>query len=64
VEAKPWLGQGLRFGLALWLIGSLGVYLVYFSVQQMPADLVARQVAFGLIESLLLGAVVAATYRA
>ena len=63
VESKPWLGQGLRFGAAFWLIGSLGVYLIYFSVQPMPAALAAKQIGYGLPESLLMGVVVSALYR-
>jgi len=63
VEAKPWLAQGLRFGLAFWLVGSVGVYLIYFAVQPLPSGLVTKQIVYGLAESLLMGMVVAAVYR-
>lgn len=63
VEPAPWLGQGLRFGLAFWMIGSLGVYLIYFAVQPMPAALVTKQIVYGLGECLVMGVVVAALYR-
>jgi hypothetical protein len=63
VEPKPWLGQGLRFGLAFWLIGSVGVYLIYFAVMPLPAALVTKQIAAGLPENLILGMVLAALYR-
>ena len=63
VEPRPWLGQGLRFGLAFWLIGSVGIYMIYFAVQPLPAGLVTKQIALGLPENLLLGTVLAALYR-
>ena len=63
VEDKPWLGQGLRFGLAMWLLGAVSVFLTYYAVEPLPGSLVAKQIAFELPDFLLLGIVVAALYR-
>lgn len=63
VEPKPWAGQGVRFGLAFWLVGWVGVYLIYFAVQPLAPALVAKQIVYGLGEALLMGMVAAAVYR-
>src|ERR1700733_12955657 len=33
IEAKGWLGQGLRYGVAIWLIATVSRYLIYFAIQ-------------------------------
>jgi hypothetical protein len=63
VEAKPWLGQGLRFGLAVALMGVVPMYLIYYVVQPMPALLVAKQIAFDGVLVLVLGALAALLLR-
>lgn len=63
VENKPWLGQGLRFGLALALFCTVPIYLIYYCVQPLPGVLVFRQIAYDLILMLFVGAVVAFLYR-
>lgn len=63
LEAKPWLGQGLRYGLAMWLIASVSRYLIYFAVQPWSGSVVALQIGLELIMMLLLGITVAALYR-
>src|ERR1700721_144549 len=35
VEARPWLAQGLRFGVAVALLTIVPTYLIYFAVQPM-----------------------------
>jgi len=63
VEAKPWVGQGLRYGLAMWLIASVARYLTYFAVEPWSGAVVAMQIGFELAMMLLLGLVVAGIYR-
>jgi hypothetical protein len=63
LEAKPWLGQGLRYGLAIWLIASVSRYLIYFAIQPWPGTVVALQIGLELIMMLLLGITAAALYR-
>lgn len=63
VENKPWLGQGLRFGLAIALLMTVPVYLIYYCVQPLPEMLVVRQIAYDTILLLIVGAVVGFLYR-
>ena len=58
-ESKPWLGQGIRFGLAIAVISSIPTYLIYFAVQPMPESLVAKQIVFDTIAMTIMGITVA-----
>jgi hypothetical protein len=62
-ENKPWLGQGIRFGIAVALICTIPMYLIYFAVQPMPSDFTALQITYDTIASVILGIVVAAVNR-
>ncbi|MDP9198759.1 MAG: hypothetical protein M3O07_06030 [Pseudomonadota bacterium] len=62
-EPKAWLGQGLRFGLAVALLAVVPGYLIYYCVQPLPGMLVVKQIVFSTIVMLALGAVVAFLYR-
>lgn len=63
VEEKPWLGQGLRYGLAMWLIASVSRYVTYYAIQPWSPNVVGLQIGLELIMLLLLGVVTAAIYR-
>jgi hypothetical protein len=63
VQAKPWLSQGLRFGLAIALLTAVPTYMIYYAVQPMPMALVIKQVVFASVLLLVLGVVVAFMYR-
>jgi hypothetical protein len=56
---RPSLGQGLRFGLAMALFSTIPGYLVHYAVQPLPGALVAKQVLYGTLSMLLLGALLA-----
>ena len=58
-EAKPFLGQGVRFGLAVAVLMVVPMYLIYYAVQPMPGALVAKQIAFDTIRFVVLGIVAA-----
>ncbi len=62
-ENKPWLGQGLRFGLAVALLTCVPMYMIYYVVQPMPGNMVVKQIVFAGIVVLALGAIVAWLYR-
>jgi drug/metabolite transporter (DMT)-like permease len=62
-ENKPWLAQGIRFGIAIALLSTIPFYLIYFAVQPLPSDLVAQQVVFDTIAMVILGIVTAAVNR-
>ena len=58
-EAGDWLMQGVRFGMAVAVLSTIPVFLVYYSVQPLPGMLVAKQIVFDSIGMLLMGVVVA-----
>ena len=62
VENKPWLGQGLRYGLAVAVL-FVPIYIIYYVVQPTPGVLAVRQIAYDTILTLILGAAVAFLYR-
>ena len=33
-----WLGQGIRFGIAIWAVSSAFMYLIYYSVQPLARN--------------------------
>jgi len=63
VEAKPWLGQGIRFGILVWLLSSVPAYLIRYMAEPWPGSLVAKQIGFDFVSVTLLGVIVAAIYR-
>ena len=58
-EDKPWLAQGVRFGIAVAVLMTIPLYLIYFAVMPFPSDLVAQQVVFDTIGMVLMGIVIA-----
>ena len=63
VEARPWLGQGIRYGVAIVLLTTVPLYLIYYVVQPMPGATVVKQILFDGILVLVLGAIAAFMYR-
>jgi hypothetical protein len=61
--AKPWLGQGVRFGIAIALLAIVPIYLIYFAVQPTPEALLVKQIVFDGVLVILLGVIVAWWYR-
>lgn len=64
VEAKPWVEQGIRYGIAVALLCIVPTYLIYFAVQPMPQALVIKQIIFDSVVMVILGIIVAWLYRA
>jgi hypothetical protein len=62
VENKPWLGQGLRFGLAVAVL-FVPIFIIYYVVQPTPGTLAVKQVTYEVILTLVLGSAVAFIYR-
>ena len=62
-EAKPWVAQGVRFGVAIALLTAVPTYLIYFVVQPMPAEVVIKQILFEGVLMVILGTIVAWLYR-
>ena len=63
VEPKPWLGQGVRFGIAVAFLTTIPTYLIYFVVQPMPAETVVKQILFDGALMVILGVVAGWLYR-
>ena len=62
-EAKPWVAQGIRFGIAVALLAVVPIYMIYYVVQPMPGALVVKQIVFDSILVIILGVVVAFFYK-
>lgn len=58
-EAKPFLAQGVRFGLAVAVLTTIPMYLIYFAVQPIPGELVVKQVVLDTIAMVVMGIVCA-----
>ena len=63
VENKPWLGQGVRFGILMWLILTVPSFFIAYAVQPIPAILMAKQVICEGVDKIFLGIVTALLYR-
>jgi hypothetical protein len=62
-EAKPWMAQGIRFGVAVALLTSVPTYMIYFVVQPMPGAVVIKQILGDGLLIVILGTIVAWLYR-
>jgi hypothetical protein len=56
---KPAVGQGLRFGLAIAVLMTIPMYLIYYAVQPWPGAVVVKQIVYDTIGILVMGVVVA-----
>jgi len=62
-EKKSWLGQGIRFGITMWLILAVPSFLIAYAVQPIPTMLMVKQVLFEGVDKILLGILTAVLYR-
>jgi hypothetical protein len=58
-EDKPWLMQGLRFGMAIAFLTVIPTYLIYHVVTPIPFNLMIKQIAYDTVRVLLMGVTVA-----
>jgi hypothetical protein len=63
-EARPWLGQGARYGVAIALLTTVPTYLIYYVVQPMPLETVLKQIVFEGVLVVVLGVAAAFVFRA
>jgi hypothetical protein len=63
VEDKPWLGQGVRFGIAMWLVLTIPSFFIAYAVQPIPVLLTAKIVISEGINKVVLGIITALLYR-
>ena len=62
-DNRPWMGQGLRFGLAVVTLTTIPTYLIYYVVTPMPSDLVAKQIVLDIIVLVVVGMITAFVNR-
>ena len=60
---KPWLAQGLRFGVALACAFAIPMYLIYYVVQPWPESIVVKQIVMESVMALITGVVLAVINR-
>jgi hypothetical protein len=58
-EDKPWLVQGLRYGLAIAVLTVIPTYLIYHVVTPIPLYVALKQIILDTIRVLLMGVAVA-----
>jgi hypothetical protein len=63
VEQKPWVGQGLRFGLAMFLVTTIPWFFITYAVQPFPLILIAKIILSEGVNKIFLGLVTALLYR-
>lgn len=56
---QPWLMQGVRFGIAVACLTTIPMFLIYYAIQPMPGQMVAKQIAFDSIATIINGIVAA-----
>ena len=59
-EDKPWLMQGVRFGIAVALLAAIPTYMIYYTVQPTPGSLAVNQMVGDTVLLIVLGVVAAA----
>lgn len=58
-EDRPWLSQGVRYGIAIVLVAVVPMYLIYHAVTPTPLDVAIKQIVYDGISTVILGAVLA-----
>ncbi len=63
IESGPWLGQGIRYGVAIAFLTAIPTYTIYYVVQPMPGVQVIKQILFDGVLIVVLGVLTACLYR-
>jgi hypothetical protein len=58
-EDRPWLAQGLRFGIAIAVLAVVPTYLIYHVVTPVPLAVAIKQIVYDTIAVVLMGIVAA-----
>ena len=58
-EDKPWLAQGVRFGIAIAALTVIPTYLIYHVVTPVPLVLALKQIVLDTVRLVLMGVVLA-----
>ena len=62
-EQKPWMQQGFRFAVLVWLLTCVPTFLTYYAIQPLPGQLVWKQIWGEFFTTLFLGWAVAWLYK-
>ena len=54
-NSNPWLGEGVRFGVAVWAIATVPLYLTNYVIEPWPGVFVAKILAWEFVAVLILG---------
>ena len=55
-----WVGQGIRFGIAIWVVADVPLYLTNYTIEPWPGVFVAKILAWELLAAVMLGILIAA----
>jgi MFS superfamily sulfate permease-like transporter len=58
-EGKPWLAQGIRYGVAVAILMTIPASLVHYAVMPFPLELVLKQMSFDVATIVAMGVVLA-----
>ncbi len=58
-DDKPWLAQGIRFGIAIAALAIAPTYLIYHVVTPVPLVVAIKQIGYDTVRVVLMGVVVA-----
>ena len=61
--SKAWLGQGVRFGIAIAVLIWIPVYLIYHTVAMFPMAVVIKQIIGEVASSLIVGLTLAFMHK-
>lgn len=56
----PWLARGIRFGLAIWAVASVPLYLTNYTIEPWPGIFVIKILAWEVLAAMILGILTAA----
>ncbi len=59
IADRPWLAQGIRYGIAVACLAIVPVYLIYHVVTPVPLFVAFKQIVFDSVRVVLMGIVVA-----
>ncbi len=62
-SSKAWLGQGVRFGIAITVLIWIPVYLIYHTVAYFPMAVAVKQIIGELVSSIIVGLTLAFLHK-
>ena len=63
ISGAPWINQAVRYGVAMILLVTVPLYLIYYAVEPMPGMLVVKQIVADSIVTMIMAIVVGLIYK-